>query len=205
MFVRALVCLLFILGHQVPFQDPGVRPGVRPEAVRGWTVNDFPEFRLSAARQGLAPSLPEWRLHGDPGRRQAHGLFSAKPSALDEMVGPLLERALAEANRYLPRVFSGPFRVWVFEGLPYAAKAVGSNVIVSNAAAVWADPARLEQLLAHEIHHVALFRSGFRPASDRPDDQILLGLLTEGVATWINASSGLFPELAKNLSDGPTL
>ncbi len=106
-----------------------------------------------------------------------------------------LEGAIQIANDYLPQDVQGNFQLWIFENIPYAAKTVNPQLILSAEVLSPENGERLPFVIAHEIHHLALMRIGFSKSHASVQTRILAGLLTEGIATWLSLSSGLFPEL----------
>ncbi len=121
--------------------------------------------------------------------------------ALAERMQHTLEQAIQIVNRYLPQDLEGYFQLWIFKDIPYAAKTLNPQLILSADVLRPGNWERLPFVLAHEIHHLALMRTGFLKAHPSARASILAGLLTEGIATWLSYASGLFPELDQILQE----
>jgi hypothetical protein len=110
---------------------------------------------------------------------------------------PILERAIDIVNGYLPAEVEGNFQLWIFNNVPYAAKTLNPQLILSAQLLSSKNEERLPFVIAHEMHHLALMRAGFLESHASVQTRILTGLLTEGIATWLSFRSGLFPELGQ--------
>ncbi len=154
------------------------------------------ELRLIELPSKAAPLLPAWPAHGHRNSNDLSILFSSdSEGALTERMKPILERAIHIVNAYLPQDVEGNFQLWIFKNIPYAAKTLNPQLILSAEVLSPENGERLPFVIAHEIHHLALMRAGFLKSHPSVQIRILAGLLTEGIATWLSFSSGLFPEL----------
>lgn len=188
---RTLTCALWaaLLPVLVAFRPPAAGELVRPRAVAGRLCSTRPEVHCRRLDLSDAPTLPTWRVHPGTETRASWthdgsgGVYSPLPAAL-----PL---AVARANQFLPRPFNGKFEVWIFERIPYAAKILGSSLIVSAVDAVEADVEGRVCLLAHEIHHLALAADGFGKIPPPREQAALVALLAEGAATRVCGSRDL--------------
>ena len=153
---------------------------------------------LTGLPRSQAPQLPAWTPHRPPaGDHTTDAPLAQSEVKLQQELEELLDRALEIVNRYLPTPFHQDFDLWIFEDVPYAAKTLKPQIILSTRILRAHQRPRLPYVLAHEMHHLWLMRAGhWRPqASSR--DNTLMALLGEGVATWLCLQSGLFPELEK--------
>jgi hypothetical protein len=113
----------------------------------------------------------------------------------------VLDRAVQIVNGYLPADVEGSFQLWIFKDIPYAAKTLNPELILSAQVLSSENEERLPFVIAHEMHHLALMRAGFLKSHASLQTRILAGLLTEGIATWLSLSSGLFPELGQTIQE----
>ncbi len=168
----------------------------RPHALIGWEVSMGEELRLVELPAKAAPLLPAWPIHG---KRNPNGPSILSSSdweqVLTERMKPILEGAIQTANGYLLQDVEGNFQLWIFKDIPYAAKTLNPQLILSAEVLNPENEERLPFVIAHEIHHLALMQAGFLKSHSSVQTRILAGLLTEGIATWLSLSSGLFPEL----------
>jgi len=168
----------------------------RPQALVGWEILMGAELRLIELPSKTAPLLPAWPVHGQRNPNDLSTLFSSdSEGTLTEQMKPILERALHIVEGYLPQNLEGNFQLWVFKDIPYAAKTLNPQLILSAQVLSPENRERLPFVIAHEIHHLALMRTGLLKSHPSAQTQILAGLLTEGIATFLSISSGLFPEL----------
>jgi len=167
-----------------------------PQALAGWEISMEEELRLVELPSKAAPLLPAWPVHGDR-NPEGHSNLSSSDSegALTERMETILERAIHIVNGYLPADVEGNFQLWIFKDIPYAAKTLNPQLILSAEMFSPENGERLPFVIAHEMHHLALMRTGFLKSHNSVQTRILAGLLTEGTATWLSFSSGLFPEL----------
>lgn len=172
-----------------------------PRAQIGWEVLTGAELRLVALPSEAAPVLPRWREHGHQNEPRSSILSSNWESALATRMQKVLGQAVQVVNDYLPQKFDQNFQLWIFEDIPYAAKTLDPHLILSANLLRAEDGERLPLVLAHEIHHLALMRTGLLKLHASARANILGGLLTEGIATWLSLRSGLFPELDQILQD----
>ena len=86
---------------------------------------------------------------------------SDSESALAERMKLSLEQAIHIVNGYLPQDLEGDFKLWIFQDIPYAAKTLSPQLILSADVLNSKNWERLPFVLAHEIHHLALMRTGF--------------------------------------------
>ncbi len=168
----------------------------RPQALMGWEISMGEELRLIELPSQAAPLLPAWPIHGNR-NPNGHSILSSSDSegALTERMKPILESAIHIVKGYLPQDVEGNFQLWIFKDIPYAAKTLNPQLILSAEVLSPENGERLPFIIAHEIHHLALMRAGFLKSHPSVQTRILAGLLTEGIATWLSFSSGLFPEL----------
>ena len=168
----------------------------RPQALVGWEILMGAELRLIELPSKAAPLLPAWPIHGNRNPKGHSTLFSSgSEGTLTEQMKPILERALHIVEGYLPQNLEGNFQLWIFKNVPYAAKTLNPQLILSAQVLGPENRERLPFVIAHEIHHLALMRTGLLKSHPSAQTQILAGLLTEGIATFLSISSGLFPEL----------
>ncbi len=168
----------------------------RPQALVGWEILMGEELRLIELPSKTAPLLPAWPVHGNRNPKGHSTLsWSDSEGSLTERIRPILERAIHIVNGYLPADVEGNFQLWIFRDIPYAAKTLNPQLILSAQMLSPENGERLPFVIAHEMHHLALMRVGFLKSHASVQTRILAGLLTEGVATWLSISSGLFPEL----------
>jgi len=153
------------------------------------------ELRLVELPSKAAPLLPAWPAHGHRNSHDLSTLFSSDEGTLTEQMKPILERAIHIVKGYLPTNLEGNFQLWIFKDVPYAAKTLNPQLILSAEVLSPENRERLPFVMAHEIHHLALMRTGLLKSHPSAQTRILAGLLTEGIATWLSISSGLFPEL----------
>ncbi len=173
-----------------------------PQAQIGWKVLIGKELRLVKLPPETAPALPSWVAHGQRSGSPGSMLSSSdSESALAERIKLTLEQAIQIVNDYLPQDLEGDFKLWIFQDIPYAAKTLNPQLILSADVLNSRNWDRLPFVLAHEIHHLALMRTGFLTAHPSARASILAGLLTEGIATWLSYASGLFPELDQILQE----
>lgn len=173
-----------------------------PQAQIGWKVLIGEEIRLVKLPAETAPALPPWAPHGQrSGSLDSMPSTSDSESALEERMKVTLEQAIQIVNRYLVQDLEGDFKLWIFQDIPYAAKTLNPQLILSADVLKSRNWERLPFVLAHEIHHLALMRTGFLKAHPSARASILAGLLTEGIATWLSYASGLFPELDQILQE----
>lgn len=173
-----------------------------PQAQIGWKVLIGAELVLVKLPPETAPVLPSWVPHGErSGSPDSMPSSSDSESALAERMKLSLEQAIHIVNGYLPQDLEGDFKLWIFQDIPYAAKTLSPQLILSADVLNSKNWERLPFVLAHEIHHLALMRTGFLKAHPSARASILAGLLTEGVATWLSYASGLFPELDQILQE----
>ena len=167
-----------------------------PKALMGWEVLMGAKLRLGELPSTTAPKLPAWLTH-DHRNPNDHSIPSSSDSkqALTERMKQIIEGAIQIANGYLPQDVKGNFQLWIFKNIPYAAKTLNPQLILSAEVLSPENVERLPFVIAHEIHHLALMRTGFLKSHASIQTRILTGLLTEGIATWLSFSSGLFPEL----------
>ncbi len=174
----------------------------RPQALVGWEIWMGEELRLVELPSKAAPLLPAWPLHGTRNSSDLSTLFSSdSEGTLTEKMKPILERALHIVKGYLPQDVEGNFQLWIFKKIPYAAKTLNPQLILSAEVLSPENRERLPFVIAHEIHHLALMRAGLLKSHPLAQTRILAGLLTEGIATWLSISSGLFPELDQILQE----
>ena len=168
----------------------------RPQALVGWEISMGQELRLVELPTKAAPLLPAWPIHGNRNPKGHSTLFSSdSEGALTERMKPMLERAIHIVKGYLPQDLEGTFQLWIFKNIPYAAKTLNPQLILSAEVLSPENRERLPFVIAHEIHHLVLMRAGLLKSHPSAQTRILAGLLTEGIATWLSFSSGLFPEL----------
>ena len=167
----------------------------RPQALMGWEVLTGAELRLLELPSTAAPLLPAWPAHGD--RNPNSHLILPKT----ERIKPILERSIQIVNSYLPQDVEEDFQLWIFKNIPYAAKTLNPQLILSAEVLSPENQERLPFVIAHEMHHLALMRTGFLKSHASVQTRILAGLVTEGIATWLSLSSGLFPELDQILQE----
>jgi hypothetical protein len=167
----------------------------RPQALMGWEILMGEELRLIELPSKAAPMLPSWPVHGQRNSHDLSTLFSSDEGTLTEQMKPILERAIHIVKGYLPQDLEGDFQLWIFKNIPYAAKTLNPQLILSAEVLSSENRERLPFVIAHEIHHLALMRTGLLKSHPSAQTQILSGLLTEGIATFLSISSGLFPEL----------
>ena len=162
----------------------------------GWEVLMGAKLRLVELPSTAAPTLPAWPTH-DYRNPDDHSIPSSSDSeqVLTEGMQQVLEGSIQIANGYLPQDVEGNFQLWIFKDIPYAAKTLNPQLILSVEVLSPENVERLPFVIAHEIHHLALMRTGFLKSHASVQTRILAGLLTEGIATWLSFSSGLFPEL----------
>ena len=174
----------------------------KPQALAGWEISMEEELRLVELPLKAAPLLPAWPVHGDR-KPEGHSSLSSHDSevALTERMETILERAIHIVNGYLPADVAGNFQLWIFKDIPYAAKTLNPQLILSAEVLSPENGERLPFVIAHEMHHLALMRTGFLKPHASVQTRILSGLLTEGTATWLSFSSGLFPELDRIIQD----
>jgi len=154
------------------------------------------ELRLVELPSTAAPLLPVWPAHGHRSSNDLSTLPSSDSEGdLTERMKPILERSIQIVKGYLPQDVEGNFQLWIFKDIPYAAKTLNPQLIFSADVLSPEYGERLPFVIAHEIHHLALMRAGFLKSHPSVQTRILAGLLTEGIATWLSFSSGLFPEL----------
>ncbi len=190
---------LFLLAWMVFAVPAGAQDYLNPQARLGWKVVPGDELQLAALPREAAPALPRWRAH-DTESRVPDG-SSPSRSVLEERMKGALSRAIEVVNRYLPNDFDRDFELWIFREVPYAAKTLNPQVILSDGLIQSDDWERLPFVLAHEIHHLALMKSGWLHAGVSARNALLAGLLTEGTATWLSVESRLFPEMDQILED----
>ena len=159
------------------------------------------ELRLVELPSKAAPLLPAWPIHGNRNPKGHSTLFSSDEGTLTEQMKPILERAIHIVKGYLPQNLEGNFQLWIFKSVPYAAKTLNPQLILSAQVLSPENRERLPFVIAHEIHHLALMRTGLLKSHPSAQTRILAGLLTEGIATWLSFSSGLFPELDQILQE----
>ncbi len=195
-----VVCLTFLLlnsGTRCWAQELEI-----PQAQIGWEVLIGAELRLVKLPSETAPALPSWVPHGHgSGNPDSMPSSDDSESALAERMKLTLEQAIQIVNGYLPQDLEGDFKLWIFQDIPYAAKTLNPQLILSADLLKSRNWERLPFVLAHEIHHLALMRTGFLKAHRSARANILAGLLTEGIATWLSYASGLFPELDQILQE----
>ena len=168
----------------------------RPQALVGWEILMGEELRLVELPSNAAPLLPAWPIHGQRNSNDLSTLFSSdSEGTLTKQMKPILERAIHIVKGYLPKHLEGNFQLWIFKNVPYAAKTLNPQLILSAQVLSSENRERLPFVIAHEIHHLALMRAGLLKSHPSAQTRILAGLLTEGIATWLSISSGLFPEL----------
>ena len=162
----------------------------------GWEVLLGAKLRLVELPSKAAPTLPAWPAHGHR-NPDDHSNPSSSDSeqVLTERMQQILEGAIQIANGYLPQDVEGNFQLWIFKDIPYAAKTLNPQLLLSAELLSPENEERLPFVIAHEVHHLALMRTGFLKAHASVQTRILAGLFTEGIATWLSFSSGLFPEL----------
>ncbi len=167
-----------------------------PQALMGWEVLMGAKLRLVELPSKAAPTLPAWPTHGhrNPDDHSVPSSSDSEP-ALKERMKQILEGAIHIVNGYLPQDVEGNFQLWIFKDIPHAAKTLNPQLILSAEVLSPENVERLPFVIAHEMHHLALMRSGFSKSHASVQTRILAGLLTEGMATWLSFSSGLFPEL----------
>ncbi len=168
----------------------------KPQALVGWEISMGEELRLVELPTKAAPLLPAWPTHGNRNPKGPSTLFSSdSEGTLTERMKPILEGAIHIVKGYLPQDLEGNFQLWIFKNIPYAAKTLNPQLILSAEVLSPENRERLPFVIAHEIHHLALMRAGLLKSHPSAQTRILAGLLTEGIATWLSISSGLFPEL----------
>ena len=174
----------------------------RPQALVGWEISMEEELLLVELPSKTAPLLPAWPAHGDRNPR-GHSIPSSSDSegALTQTIKPILEHAIHIVNGYLPADVEGNFQLWIFKNVPYAAKTLNPQLILSAQVLSPENGERLPFVIAHEMHHLALMRAGFLKPHAAVQTRILAGLLSEGIATWLSLSSGLFPELGQIIQE----
>ena len=119
------------------------------------------ELRLVELPSKTAPLLPVWPVHGHRNPNDLSTLFSSdSEGTLTEQMKPILERALHIVEGYLPQTFEGNFQLWIFKNIPYAAKTLNPQLILSAQVLGPENRERLPFVIAHEIHHLALMRTG---------------------------------------------
>ncbi len=174
----------------------------KPQALIGWEISMGEELRLVELPSKAAPLLPAWPIHGHRNPKGHSTLFSSdSEDTLTERVKPILERAIHIVKGYLPQDVEGNFQLWIFKNIPYAAKTLNPQLILSAEVLSPENRERLPFVIAHELHHLALMRAGLLKSHSSAHTRILAGLLTEGIATWLSFSSGLFPELDQILQE----
>ena len=171
-----------------------------PFPYKGWAVTSGGGLKIVEVPLNKAPKLAPWAPHGQADT-------ALLPSSLpgEQEIGSLIDESLRIVGDYLPRPYSGAFRLWIFGDVPYAARTEKTDVVLSSRLLKPQEDQRLPWVLAHELHHLALIHTGLAAAPSSPQNRILTGLLMEGVATWMCWSSGFFPELDQVLSDSPDL
>ncbi len=168
----------------------------RPQALVGWEILMGEDLRLVELPSNAAPLLPAWPIHGNRNPKGHSTLFSSgSEGTLTERMKPILERSIHIVKGYLPQDLEGDFQLWIFKNIPYAAKTLNPQLILSAQVLSPENRERLPFVIAHEIHHLALMRTGLLKSHPSAHTRILAGLLTEGIATFLSISSGLFPEL----------
>ncbi|MEE8349653.1 MAG: DUF5700 domain-containing putative Zn-dependent protease [Acidobacteriota bacterium] len=172
-----------------------------PQAQLGWKVVVESELQLQALPTEAAPRLPGWKSHGSEPHAPDLTLPSLSESVLRERMKEDLTQALQVVNNYLPNPFDHDFQLWIFQGVPYAAKTLDPHLILSARLLQSENAERLPFVLAHEIHHLALIKTGLLGSNLSERARLLTGLLTEGIATWLSVESHLFPELEQLLQD----
>ena len=200
-FQRLASAILFILGWLVFAAPVGAQDYLTPQARLGWKVVMGNELQLVALPGEAAPALPRWRAHGTESEAPDSTGSSPSRSVLEGRIKGALGRAVEIVNRYLPNPFDHDFQLWIFREVPYAAKTLDPHLIVSDGLIQSDDWERLPFVLAHEIHHLALMKSGWLHPGVSARAGLLAGLLTEGTATWLSVESRLFPEMDQILED----
>ena len=159
------------------------------------------ELQLVALPREAAPALPRWITHG-PEPHTPDSIRSSPPEpVLRERMKGAVEKAVEVVSDYLPDDFDHDFQLWIFREVPYAAKTLDPHLIISARIIQSEDWKRLPFVMAHEIHHLALMKSGWLHSGLSSRASLLAGLLTEGTATWLSVESRLFPELDQILQD----
>jgi hypothetical protein len=179
---------------------------VRPEARAGWEVRIGDRLQLIQLPLEGAPRLPSWPPHGSPAGRAAAPV-PWDGGNFEEVLLEALQEGLDQLNRHLPAPASGRFTFWIFDRVPYAAKTLDAQTVILSGR-IFSDLQYREQLpcvFAHELHHLELARAGFYRNTQSVEETILLGLMAEGIATWMCISSGRFPEVAERLSNAQAL
>jgi len=167
---------------------------ITPVPQAGWEVTAGFELRMIEVPLAAAPHAAPWPIHGPARNPGEMPEFPGSTPSKDEWID-LIAQAVQVANDYLPEEFHGTFNLWIFEDVPYAAKAIWPDLVLSSRIVSPAQWERLPWVLAHEIHHLALMQSGLLAPQSTARANILTGLLSEGIATWMCWTSGLFPEL----------
>lgn len=195
-----LLCAMLIIAS-FGSAAAGVRQLIRPEARHGFEVRAGEGLEMAPLLIERAPRLPSWAPHGTLAKDAAPD--TKGDGAFEEVLMSALAQSVAEVNRHLPTPVRGRFSIWVFDRVPYAAKALDDETVVLARRMVGEERyrAQLPCVIAHELHHLTLMRAGFNQLARTREETVLAGLMLEGIPTWMCVASGRFPEMAARLAD----